>query len=1123
MKLSTFLIFVLGLQLHAEIVFSQSATVEIRATTHTLKELISEIESQTSYLFLFSDDIDVNVPVRIGASRTGAVSDILREVLGEGPITYHFGNNYITLRKQETAEERPKPEPPRITVKGVVRDKAGVIIGANVVEKGTTHGTISDVDGAFALEVSPEAILVISYIGYTEQEVAVKGRSSIEIVLAEKRLELDEVVVTALGIKRQTKALSYSATEVKGDNMEKTSDTNVMNALAGKIAGVDISTLGTGLAGSSQVRIRGNTTINGDNNPLYVIDGIQMDQAQFSSNGRDFGDALNTINPDDIESISVLKGASATALYGSQAANGVVLITTKKGTHKQGLGITYSGSFGMQEYINPFRNRQKSYGVGVEGKKPEIDVNGWGYNAHQEWGAKYDGSEAYYPDNTTPVPWGYSYYGDPWDTFMRKALFTNNSLSFSGGNEKQNYRLSVSDMRQQSPIPNSDMNRQTLSINTSGKYGKRVQVDAKIDYSLMNVKNRPNTQSYVWVLGQMPTMWDIEWAKGMTSKVGANEAGNMLPWSTNEYYHNPYWAAYQNEANDRRHRVNGYASIRVDVFPWLYVTGRMGADLNVTKARTVEAYGATQFESGTGRATEFTNEHFRWNADYSLVFNRDFHHFNINAMFGGSVTKSRYNRDGLNGTKLTIPYFHEVTNASVLSTNVGYSNYGINSLYGSIEASYKNFIYLTWTGRNDWFSSLAPSNNSIFYPSVGLSYLFSQHLKLPAWVSFGKLRGSYAQVGGGARPYMTRFGYDLNAQGYMGYPLLSLPGTIPKFDLMPYETREWEVGIDFRLFDNRLSIDYAYYDKLTRNDIVNVSIPTSAGYNNATVNLGKVTNRGHEILLTVVPVKGAWNWDLTFTYSHNQSKVLDLGGVSELQTGNSEAGTTVKQIVGQPFYSIVGFPQAVDKASGKPIWYWNASRGIWFPQRTSEPQILGTGIHPNMGSFSTTLSYKGFVFSAMIEAKWGAKVYSFTEYDMTARGHSRRTVEYRGSGLPVDGVYLNEAGQYVPLDHHTLIPYENNNFENYYRYGMGDNVSEYNLFDASYVKMRQISFGYTFSKALLKKTPFQQVKVMLVGRNLFNFYNGLPNGDASTLNNNGLERFALPASREYSLNINLSF
>ncbi len=1126
MKLSVVLLMACLINATAS-VYSQNARISLNCEGVTLDKALSKIEESSEFVFFYRHGtIDNNLKVSVHAQEQN-IDDVLKSMFKNTDIGYSVRDRLIVLGPKEEVASSPLVQ--AITITGTITDEAGMAMpGANVAVKGTTTGVITDMEGKYSINIpNRDAVLLFSFIGYATQELPVGSRTSLNVVLIEESSQIEEVVVTALGIKRQTKALSYSATEVKGEDLEKTAEVNVMNSLSGKIAGVNISMPGTGITGSSQVLIRGNASLSRDNNPLYIIDGMQVNRASFSRNSRDYGDVLNTINSDDIESISVLKGAGATALYGSQAANGVVLITTKKGGKKAGLGVTYSGSFGLEQYVSPFKNRQKEYGVGVEGKKLPDAGYTWSYNAHQEWGAKYDGSQAFYPDGTTEIPWGYSYHGDPWDTFMRNGLFMNNAFAFSGGGDKQTYRFSVSDMRQQSPIPNSNMNRQTMSLNASTMLGKRLQVDTRLDYSTMYTKNRPNTQSYVWTLGHMASLWDIEYFKGTTSKIGAQEDGKMLPWSSNEYYHNPYWASYQNEANDRRDRVNGLISGKLDITDWLYLTGRIGTDFNATKARYVEAYGAAQFANGTGQVEEYTTEYVRWNADYSIVFNKNLGDFNVNAMFGGAYTQSSMNKDGVTGTKLTIPYWEEVVNGSVQATNVDYNKTQMNSLYGSAELSYRNMVYLTFTGRNDWFSSLAPGNNSIFYPSVGLSYIFSQQFQMPSWVSFGKVRGSYAKVGGGADAYMTKFRYDINALGYMGYPTISLPGTLPNPTLMPFDAAEWEVGIDLRFFNNRFSVDYAYYDRKTTNDILNVSRPASSGYGTSTVNLGEMSNKGHEIALSVVPIEGTLTWNMTFTYTYNKSEVLNLGGATELQTTSSDAGTTIKQIVGQPFNSIVGYRQDVDPASGQPIWEWNSSRAKWAPKRTAAAEILGTGINPHMASVSTTLSYKGIVLDAMVDAKWGAKVFSSTEYDMTARGHSKRTAEYRETGIPVSGVYKNSAGNLVALDHDTTIPYTGNNFEDYYRYGFGDLISDYNVFDASYVMLRQLSLGYTLPKTLIRNWPVQNVRFSLVGRNLWSLYNKIPNGDASTLNNvgttTGIERYILPRVRSYAFNINLAF
>lgn len=365
----------------------------------------------------------------------------------------------------------------------------------------------------------------------------------------------------------------------------------------------------------------------------------------------------------------------------------------------------------------------------------------------------------------------------------------------------------------------------------------------------------------------------------------------MLPFSTNDYYQNPYWSAYQDSEDDKRDRLSASGNLKFDITPWLYITGRLGVENSTIKVTNIDAYGFLRGNvAGTGQVEEFTTTDIQTNMDYSIVFNKKFGEFNVNFMGGGSSTRSQYNRDGIRGDQLLIPFYHVVTNAGQLYSSVSYSQSGINSLYGSAEVSYKDLVYLTATGRNDYFSTLAPENNSIFYPSVGLSYLFTNHIKLPEWFSFGKVRASYAEVGGGSSAYATKISYNFDATGYMGTPTLSLPGSIANPNLQPYKTQEVEVGFDVRFFKNRIGIDYAFYNKKTTNDIVNVTLPSSSGYGSATVNLGAIANKGHELMLTLIPVSGKIQWEMNFAYSHNIGEILDLGGVSEVNANSVSIG-----------------------------------------------------------------------------------------------------------------------------------------------------------------------------------------------------------------------------------------
>ncbi|MCJ7447366.1 MAG: SusC/RagA family TonB-linked outer membrane protein [Bacteroidales bacterium] len=1044
-----------------------------------------------------------------------------------------------------------------ITGRVISSSDSSPIPGVSVVVKGTTTGITTDVDGKYSIPVpNNQSVLQFSFIGYATQEVTVGNQSVVNITLAESITQMEEVVVTALGIKRQTKALSYSAAEVTGDDIKKVPELNIMNTLQGKIAGVDINISGTGAAGSSRVTIWGNTSISRDNNPLYVIDGVPITRASSSVGGRDLGDALTTLNPNDIETMSILKGAAATALYGSRASNGVILITTKSGTRQQGIGITYNGTFGFENYIDPYRGRQTLYGnSGSTGDNSDVYLTIWNQEVHRNWGPKYDGKDLgiFFNDNPD-IPLIYEYKENHWDEFMRTGSTITNDVSFSGGSETQKFRVSFSDLRYTAPVPNSNMNRQTVSLSINSKFGKKITLDARANYSTSKSKNRPNPARYIQMLSIIPTNWDINWLKGDTEKWGAKPDGWMFPFSTNDYYQNPYWSAYQDSQNDQRDRISATASLRYDITDWLFIMGRIGTETSNLKVTNIDAYGFLRGNvAGTGSVAEYTTIDNQLNAEYSLNLNKGFGDFNVNAMFGGSATRSHYNRDGISGDQLLIPFYHVITNAGQLYTSVGNSNSGINSLYGSVEVSYKDLVYLTATGRNDWFSTLAPANNSIFYPSVGLSYLLSNQFTLPSWWSFGKLRASYAEVGGGSSAYATKIGYNFDATGYMSTPLVSLPGSIANPNLLPYQTREYEVGFDFRFFQNRIGIDYAYYDKKTTNDIVGVTLPQTSGYNSATVNLGAIGNKGHELMLTLVPVSGKINLEMNLAYSYNMGKILDLGGASEVSAGSVGigGGIDVKQIVGERPYAMYGYTQK--KVDGQPVWerwtfsYNSQTHQSWRPARDPQKTLLGYGTHPNSASLTTTLRWKGFSLSAIVDGKWGATVAFEAEQEMVERGQSVSTLPGRDGSLFIQGVYnTGTATEPVYSDVATAtgytinanpaanlpnpvvvagneIPYHVKHFENYYRTGFAQRVSEMVVFDAAYAKFRQVTIGYSIPKSLYSSIPIQNINVSLVGRNLFDLLNNLPNGDPGTGGAIGINNRALPSARSFTMNLSVNF
>jgi len=1057
-----------------------------------------------------------------------------------------------------------------IQVSGTVSDDTGEpLIGASVQVKGTTTGIVTDVNGKYSLTVpNRNAILVFSYVGFTAKEETVGAQTTINIILTEG-MEIEEVVVTALGIKRQTKALSYSATEMKGDDLANTPELNVMNSLLGLVAGVDINSLGTGAAGSSSVTIRGNTSISRDNNPMYVIDGVPIMRNNRSQNGRDLGDALTTLNPNDIESLNVLKGAAATALYGSRASNGVIMITTKSGgVAARGLGISYNGSFGYESYTNPYtKARQTLYGnSGSNGDNSSAYLYEWNAETHRAWGPRYDGrnltnlqGNQLYWNNEQDKPLVNEFVEDHWREFMRSGFTANNSIGLQGGSGNQRYRVSISDMRYSAPVPNSNMNRQTVAFSSNSKIGKAVQLNARINYSTSQNNNRPNPDRYVAQMNIIPTNVPIIWMRGDQNKYGArpNGDGRMLAFSTNDYYINPWWAAYQDHQEDRRDRLSVNGDLRIEFTPWLFGTGRIGLETQTVRNEDIEADGFERgSNNGRGRIQQFTEYSREINAEWSIVFNKGFGKLDVSAFVSGSMTRSYFNRDGLQGDGMVIEYWNVITNAGIITTNVSQTQSGINSILGSAEISYNNLVYLTATGRNDWFSSLNPAvKNNIFYPSVGISYLLSQHVTLPSWWNFAKIRAAYAEVGGGASAYSTKLAYDINSRGYLGNPYITIPDRLENPALMPYKSREYEAGFDFRFFNNRLGIDYAYYDKKNVNDIVNVTVPQTTGYGNARVNLGAIGNKGHELTVSFIPVQTKnLQWSFNITYAHNEGEILSLGDVSEVNQSSQGVGggIDIKHIVGKQPYAVYGYKQKVE--NGRPVYeryQMQTADGqpynVWYPTPNADKSFLGYGINPNAGSVSTSVRWKDFTITAMIDSKWGGIMIFGAEDQMIQRGTSKQTLPGRDGGLFIDGIYNSgtaanpvwtdvkdapsytlkaSAANFLSRDitvQGNEMPYEQKYFEQYYRYGQATRLSDMLVFDASYVKLRQISVNYRVPRSVLGNLPIQSLNISLVGRNLFDIYNKLPGGDPSINSGNGVNNNLLPSLRTYTLNLNINF
>lgn len=1048
------------------------------------------------------------------------------------------------------------------TVSGTVSDsESRGMPGVNVIVKGTSAGTTTDADGRYSISVAEGAnVLVFSFIGFAAQEIELGNRTSVDVTLVEDISQLDEVVVTALGIERNTRALQSSVTQVSGDNFTQARENSTANALAGRIAGVNVSKISTGPAGSSRVVIRGAKTLGSTlNQPLYVIDGVPMDNTNFGQvgtwEGADQGDGLNSINPDDIQSITVLKGAASAALYGSRAANGVILITTKKGTARKGVGIEFNSNFVM-ETVNKQVDPQTKFGSGIyvgtelanavatKATKPE-DVqtafdNGWYDNS---WGPRLDGSDVYHVDG---VKREYKYAGDNWSRFFRTGTAVTNSIALTGGSETQNFRFSFADLRSKSVTPNSGFDRLNATLSGNSKFGKKVTLVTKVMYSHENAKNRPYVSdspgNATQAIYKIPGDINVDLYKGDPNKPGAipegmttldgKSPGEEIQASSDLWGENPWWAAYQFRTSDTRDRILTSGQLRYDITDFLYVQGKLGMDYYTKRAERLIPEGTGWQRDGALSELEYRNREV--NMEYMIGFDKAFGKINVNAFFGGNRMRSDNEMIRVNGNGFATPFLPAINNTLVRNYEYTFGEYGINSLFGSAEIAYNGYLFLTGTIRNDWFSQLNPGKNSILYPSIGASFVFTDAISsAPSWLSFGKVRASWAQVGNASSvlPYSTNLSYSVG-NIHLGHPLgfftsasLTRTGNLPNPDLVPFTSSELEFGIDVRFFDNRLGLDMSYYSQKTTDDILNAGISQSSGFSTTSVNLGEITNKGIEILLTGTPVRGDLTWDVSLNFAKNNNKVVSLiEGQKELYIEEPRTRTVgVYHIVGQPYGTIKGFIQKTSP-DGQLIY---TSDGA--PVATPEYHIIGNGVPDFTGGLNNSFTYKQFNLSFLIDFKAGGDIYSGTNVRMTGNGSHKQTLQGRDGEAPltISGVTETLDGDgnvtgYEPISR-TLTPGEAQN----YWAQLSERAQDHFIYDASFVKLRQLTFGYSVPRQVLNKTPLQTLTFSIVARNLAILYKNVENIDPestySSSNAQGLDYFGMPATRSFGFNLRASF
>lgn len=1015
-------------------------------------------------------------------------------------------------------------------VSGTVVDNNGQpLSGVSIFVKGTTDGVVSTGSGTFSIDAPANGTLTESYTGFKQQDIALGGRTNLTITLVADDASLSEVVVTALGVERNKKSLGYAMQTLDGSKLSDNKDLNVANALKGKVAGVHINPSAGGASGSSFVVIRGGSSLQGNNQPLYVIDGVPIDNQSLNTPSafggqRDFGDGIGNINPDDIESMSVLKGPAAAALYGARGANGVILITSKKG--KAGrparVDITSNSTFESPNVLPTFQN---VWGGGYDDNYTSFGkrtINGVEYDMWpgwlvDNWGGRMDGRMI--AVETWPELGVMPYNPQPRDNlkaFFRTGKTFTNTIAVSGGNEKGTYRLSVADTRNEGIMRNNSLNRQSINLLASLNVTQKLTVETKVNYIKQAGNNRPEVggllTSPIASLMATPRFIDLDWQKDYKR---AN--GTMINWK-NGSPNNPYWLLNELISRDDRDRVIGYALARYKFTDWLTLQARTGTDF-YTETRTVRVGIGTpgQLDGNISNDQYKVKES---NSDFLLTAAGDLSSkFTGSFSVGGNTLKREHEQIGFTGTGFNIAGLYHINNAKAKATRNNISEKVINSLYFTGQVGFNNYLFVDFTGRNDWSSTLGLKNQSFFYPSVSTSFVFSDLIGANKGIlDYGKLRLSYAEAGNDADPYRTTGGYNLSNLNYNGQPYAAINSTVPLADLKNELTRSFEVGTELRFFKNRLGLDVTYYTSATFNQIINIGLSSATGYASRMINAGEIQNKGIEILLTGTPVKGRFfSWDVTLNLARNRSKVVELTeGISTYRMLTATRAS-IQATPGEAFGNIIGFDYR-RTPDGQILL---TDQGKF--QAASEATILGN-IQPDwLGGLTNSFTYKGVTVSALIDFRKGGQIYSQSYDDQSAKGMGKFT-ENR-TNLIAEGVIEQPDGKYVPSDIVLLA-------QDYYagRSAWG-NIATDAIIDADYAALREASIGYNIGASrLLSNTRFKGTRLSLIGRNLFYIYRdakfktmGISPESAfnTTIAAQGYEAKGLPTTR--SIGVNLSF
>ena len=975
--------------------------------------------------------------------------------------------------------------------------------GVTVLDKSNQSGPTTNVDGEYSISVTEQSVLVFSFIGFASQEFPVGNQSELNVVLDEQASDLSEVVVTALGISKEKETIGYSVTTVGSEAITQARETNLANSLAGRVAGLVVKGTNSGPGGTSKVTLRGLPSISGTGSPLYVINGIPMDNTQRGSAGEwgggDSGDGIGNLSPDDIESMTVLKGQAASALYGTRASNGVIMITTKKGAKGGDWSLNYTMNYMAEQGVD-FTDFQNVYGQGTGGLKPATATDAQ-TTGRLAWGAEMDGSSVIgFDGNQYP----YSPSNDRYIDFYRTGSNFTNTVSIAKGlGSDGSFRMSISNLDSRSIVPNSGLDRLSINLNVDQNITDKLNVTAMINYidqkstNVPRLSDGPQNPNNFLLLA--PNIRQGIFAPGYNAETGAETV-----FSDDIYVTNPYFVANQGVNDLGRKRTITAVSTKYSFTKDIFAMIRLGNDASNDDSYAVEpsglAFTADLQGNLSGRGQSQRSE---TNLDALLggKFNLT-EKVVVDALAGGNIRNNKFESVGVGGSRFVLPYLYSPFNVETFSRSYAYEEREVHSAFYSVGLSYNNFLTLTTTGRYDVYSTLPIDDNGIFSPSIAGAFVFSE-LMNSSVLDFGKFRASYAVTSGEPfLPYLTTFYYN-SANSYAGVPAGSSPTSLPNLNLKPFTTSEIEFGIDLSFFNNRLGFDIAYFDKETHNEIMNANLSITSGFNSSVVATGSTGNKGLEVLVTGTPIQTSdFTWKSSFNITNVKNEILSTdvnNGPLNLGQNRGTLGNAVTSyVVGEAGPQIRAYDYAyntdgsimVDEA-GLPV------RGEFINMGSVLPTLYG--------GWNNEFNYKGISFSFLIDYNFGNKVLSATEFYSIFRGLNQITLEGREEGVTNGGV--------------------NSGAQAYYQ-ALAQNVTRTSVVDGDFIKLRQLTLGYSLPSKWFGNTPvLKGLDVSLVARNLAILMRKADNidpeaGFGSNINYTGIEGGNLPSTRSFGFNLN---